>query len=225
MSTRLVVLDMAGTTVTDDDAVAISFQNAFLQNGVMISVEEVKPLMGYTKRVAIEKVLEMNHVKYDTQLVENIHNDFIDDMIQHYHLSPDVRPAPYAEELLTWLKEKGIRVALNTGFPKEIADVIVGRFQWMEKNLVDEYIASDEVEQGRPFPFMIEQLMRSGGITDSKEVVKVGDTEVDINEGRNAGCGIVVAVTSGAFTRDQLRRYQPDHIIDTLKELEDIIGR
>ena len=214
---------MAGTTVTDDDAVAVAFQKAFLQHGVMISAEEIKPLMGFKKIYAIEKVLEMNGVKYDSELVENIHDDFVNEMIDHYQTSPEVKPAPGAEELLMWLKEKEIRVALNTGFPKEIADVIVGRFQWMEKNLVDEYIASDEVEQGRPFPYMIEQLMRSGGITDSKDVVKVGDTEVDINEGRNAGCGLVVAVTSGAFTRAQLQQYHPDHVIDKLSELQNII--
>jgi len=225
MSTRLVVLDMAGTTVTDDDAVAIAFQKAFLQHGIMILADEVKPLMGYKKTFAIGKVLEMNEITYDDELVENIHNAFVDEMIDHYQSSPEVQPAPYTEELLAWLKEKGIRVALNTGFPKVIADVIVERFQWMKRNLVDEYIASDEVEHGRPFPYMIEQLMRSGGITDSKEVVKVGDTEVDINEGRNAGCGIVVAVTSGAFSRSQLQQYHPDHIIDNLKELRNIIAQ
>ena len=120
---------MAGTTVTDDDAVAVAFQKAFLQHGVMISAEEIKPLMGYKKIYAIEKVLEMNGVKYDSELVENIHDDFVNEMIDHYQTSPEVKPAPGAEELLMWLKEKGIRVALNTGFPKEIADVIVGRFQ------------------------------------------------------------------------------------------------
>ena len=55
MSTKLIVLDMAGTTVTDDDAVAVAFQKAFLQHGVMISAEEIKPLMGYKKIYAIEK--------------------------------------------------------------------------------------------------------------------------------------------------------------------------
>jgi phosphoglycolate phosphatase-like HAD superfamily hydrolase len=46
---------------------------------------------------------------------------------------------------------------------------------------------------------------------------------VDIEEGRNAGCGIVVGVTTGAYTRDQLEAYHPDHIIDGLQELELII--
>jgi phosphoglycolate phosphatase-like HAD superfamily hydrolase len=50
-------------------------------------------------------------------------------------------------------------------------------------------------------------------------VLKVGDTEVDVNEGRNANCGMVVAVTTGAFTREQLEQYKPDYILDSLAEL------
>ncbi|MBL7697532.1 MAG: HAD hydrolase-like protein [Chitinophagaceae bacterium] len=223
MSTRLIILDMAGTTVADDDAVAIAFQRSFARYGYNISREEVNPLMGYKKTFAIKKVLETRSVRVTEDLINKIHTDFVDEMVDHYQTSPEVKPAPGTENILVWLKERGIRVAMNTGFPRQIADVIVDRFQWVEKNLVDEYIASDEVEHGRPFPDMIERLMQSGGITDSKEVVKVGDTEVDINEGKNAGCGVVVAITSGAFTRNQLEQYKPDHIIDSLEELQHII--
>ncbi len=48
-------------------------------------------------------------------------------------------------------------------------------------------------------------------------VVKVGDTSVDVLEGQFAGCGLVVAVTTGAYTREQLVEYQPDHIIDSMQ--------
>ncbi|MEI9912070.1 MAG: HAD hydrolase-like protein [Bacteroidota bacterium] len=54
-------------------------------------------------------------------------------------------------------------------------------------------------------------------------MIKIGDTEVDVNEGRNAGCAIVVAVTTGAFTRSQLEPYAPDHIINNLSELPALI--
>ena len=91
------------------------------------------------------------------------------------------------------------------------------------KRIDDDYIASDEVEEGRPEPFMIQTLMERAGISDSKEVIKIGDTEVDVNEGRNAGCSLVVAVTTGAFTKEQLDEYHPDHIIDDLSQLPALI--
>jgi len=44
-----------------------------------------------------------------------------------------------------------------------------------------------------------------------------------VEEGRNAACGQVVGVTTGAYTREQLAACHPDHIIDDLQELLPII--
>jgi phosphoglycolate phosphatase-like HAD superfamily hydrolase len=53
--------------------------------------------------------------------------------------------------------------------------------------------------------------------------VKVCDTEVDINEGKNAGCGATVGITTGAFTKQGLQPYQPNYIIDDMWELVAIV--
>ena len=224
MPVRLAVFDIAGTTVIDDHAVANAFRKAFESYGYSeVSEEDVKPLMGYKKPIAIRMVLEKLDGNWDADLIENIHNEFVSEMMDHYEYSPDVKPMLQAENVFLQLKEKGIKVALNTGFSRDIADVIVSRLQWKEKGLIDDYIASDEVEEGRPQPFMIQTLMKRAGISDSREVIKIGDTEVDVNEGRNAGCSLVVAVTTGAFTKQQLEEYHPDHIIDDLSQLPALI--
>jgi phosphoglycolate phosphatase-like HAD superfamily hydrolase len=70
---------------------------------------------------------------------------------------------------------------------------------------------------------MIQAIMQQFGISDASKVVKVGDTEVDILEGRSAGCGMVIAVTTGAYTQEQLTIYEPDFIIDSLQELPELI--
>lgn len=224
MPIRLAVFDIAGTTVADDHAVANAFRNAFESYGYGdISEEDVKPLMGYKKPIAIRMVLDKMDVEEDIELEEDIHDEFVSEMMDYYEYSPDVKPMPEAENVFLLLKEKGIKVALNTGFSKDIADVIVSRLQWKDRGLIDDYIASDEVEAGRPQPFMIQTLMQRAGITDANEVIKIGDTEVDVNEGRNAGCGLVIAVTTGAFTKEQLQEYNPDHIIDDLSQLPALI--
>jgi phosphonatase-like hydrolase len=224
MSIRLAVFDIAGTTVADDHAVATAFRHAFESYGYKdVSEEDVKPLMGYKKPIAIRMVLDKLGVDEDLALIEDIHDEFVTEMMDHYEYSPDVKPMKQAENVFLQLKEKGIKIALNTGFSRDIADVIVSRLQWKERGLIDDYIASDEVKAGRPHPFMIETLMQRAGITDAKEVIKIGDTEVDVNEGRNAGCSMVIAVTTGAFTKEQLSAYHPDHIIDDLSQLPALI--
>jgi len=223
MLIRLAVFDIAGTTLSDNNAVAKAFQQAFRMNGFAVTQEKIKPVMGYKKTVAIRMVLEKMNEEATEKLVNKIHEDFVNEMIDYYEYDPSVRPMAAAENVFQYCKEKGIRTALNTGFSKEIAQTILHRLQWKEKGLVDDCIASDEVKEGRPHPYMIEQLMYRAGIDDPMEVVKIGDTEADVNEGRNAGCGLVVAVTTGAYTREQLEVYKPDHILDSLDELPALI--
>ena len=224
MPIKMAVLDMAGTTIADDNAVFSAFKKAFEAHGLEVSEEMINPLMGYKKPVAVKMILEQLNVETSATLIEEIHDYFVDEMVDYYELSPNFHAIRGAEEAMRLLNAKGIRVALNTGFSLEIADTIIERMNWMEDGLVDDYIASDEVENGRPDPSMIQELMHRAGITDAKEVIKIGDTESDIREGRNAGCGLVIAVTTGAFTRDELQKYSPDHIIDNLSELSKLLA-
>lgn len=215
----LVVFDIAGTTVKDNDNVAIAFIEAFQHYGVELSVKEIAPLMGFRKTEAIEKVLIEKGLLFTHDTVIDIHNHFVNTMVTFYAGSKEVEPLPGAEALFSFLHQRDIRIALNSGFPKVVVDAIVDRFGWMEKGLIDDYIASDEVEMGRPFPLMINELMKRSGVINPEEVIKVGDTMVDVQEGRMSGCGLVVAVTTGAYTRESLAEYSPDAIIDSLQEL------
>jgi len=223
MPVKLVVFDMAGTTVTDKNFVAAAFQNAFKKQDIVISSDEINPLMGYEKKLAIQMMLEKHEIGFDDEMIDEIYNDFIEEMVDFYEYSPEVKPAPGAEELFHQLKESSITVALNTGFPKNIADVIVHRFQWSEKGLIDDYIASDEVKQGRPYPFMIEQLMYRAGIDDPLLVAKVGDTAVDVEEGKNVGGSYNIAITTGAYKTAELENSRPTHIVNSLMEIPSII--
>lgn len=168
-------------------------------------------------------MLEKHGVDSDDAVIDIIYNDFIEEMIDFYEYSPEVKPAPGAEELFQKLKERSIAVALNTGFPKNIADVIMNRFQWIERGLVDDFIASDEVTKGRPYPFMIEQLMYRTGIDDPMLVAKVGDTAVDVEEGKNVGCSFNIAITTGAYKMAELESSHPTHIVNSLLEIPSIL--
>ncbi len=216
---ELAVFDIAGTTVKDRDYVAIAFIEAFQHYGIDLQVNEISPLMGFKKTEAIERVLIDKQVVHTVNVIEDIHNHFVNAMVSFYATAHEVEPLPGAEDIFRLLQEKGIRVALNSGFPRVIVDAIVDRMGWMENGLIDGYIASDEVEMGRPFPIMIHQLMKQFGVESPAAVIKIGDTMVDIQEGRMAACGLVLAVTTGAYTREQLAEYRPDYILDSLDEI------
>jgi len=226
MSIKLVVFDIAGTTVKDDHDVSKAFQAALKKSHYEVPIELIDPLMGYEKTLAIKQILrlhEHNDAKITSELVSKIHTEFVKQMISHYEVAKGIEPLPNVEETFAKLHEQGVRVGINTGFSRDIADTIVTRLQWIEKGLIDYVVGSDEVELGRPYPFMIQKMMLEAGIERPKEVAKVGDTEVDIREGQNAGCRYVIGVTTGTFTREELEPYNPTHIIDDIAQVLEII--
>ncbi|MDR6197754.1 HAD family hydrolase [Siphonobacter sp. SORGH_AS_0500] len=224
MAIKLVVFDMAGTTVRDQNYVALALQKALNNHGFEISLEQINPLMGYEKPLAIRMLLQKTEPKVETiseELVEAIHTDFVAEMLNFYQTSQEIAPLPHVEETFDTLRSLGIKIGLNTGFSRSIAQTIVDRLEWSDK--IDGLVASDEVSQGRPYPYMIQKLMTQMQINDVRQVAKVGDTEVDVNEGLNAGCPYVIGVTTGAFTHDELLPYKPTHIVDDLSKIIPIV--
>lgn len=235
----MVVFDMAGTTVRDRGNVGDSFIAAFHEYGFDLPRGDVEKVMGFRKMDAIRILLDKfypgsvseqpagsGEVSKPDALILGIHNRFIDRMIAFYESDGQLEALPHAEEVFSRLQAQGIKVALNTGFTRAVANTLLRRLHWdHEYHLIDRVICSDEVPRGRPYPDMIRSLMAELGIAHATEVMKIGDTEVDVEEGRNAGCGIVAAVTTGAYTREELEECQPDHIIDDLKDLMPIVEK
>jgi phosphonatase-like hydrolase len=227
-SIELAVFDIAGTTVRDNGSVAEAFIEAFRDFGFAMPNEEVRKVMGFRKIEAIALLMGKFYPKQkgDEVLIDRIHTRFIDKMIAFYLSDEKLAPFAHTERVFTALKQRGIKIALNTGFTRSITDTILHRLRWDDRSsLIDKVICSDEVTNGRPYPDMIEVLIGDLGISSPDRVLKVGDTEVDVEEGRNAACGKVVSVTTGAYTREQLETYRPDYIIDDLEELLPIIEK
>lgn len=224
---KLAIFDIAGTTIKDNHDVSKALQVALVKHGYAVDLAQINSLMGYEKNLAIGQLLQMQGLATETistQLINAIHADFVQQMLNFYTSGPVIEPLPQVEETLKALREQGVKVGINTGFSKDIADAIINRLKWREKGIIDYLIGSDEVELGRPHPFMIQQLMQQAGITDPLQVLKAGDTEVDIHEGQNAGCRYVVGITTGIFTREELASYHPTHLIDDIAEVLTIIN-
>jgi len=221
---RLAVLDMAGTTVGNSDLVVEALIGSVRARGCHVTAADARPLMGYPKRQAIGYLLGMHSAAAnDAMLVEHVHGEFVAAMLERYRNSPDVAPMPAAEACFAALRSRGLRIALDTAFSRDIAMTIVERFGWLRDGRIDDVIATDEVAAGRPAPDMIRVLMARQGVSEPAAVVKVGDTPVDVEEGRQARAGLVVAVTTGAFERAALRACAPDHVIDSLAELPPLL--
>jgi phosphonatase-like hydrolase len=225
MNLDLVVFDIAGTTVNDQDSVNRCVRSTLEAVGLSVTPAQVNTVMGVPKPIALATLIAASSLRAQLEnRVAEIHRDFVARTVQFYATDPSVHEIPGASHVFHTLRTAGIKVALDTGFDREITDVILGRLGWKDTDLIDATVTSDEVPHGRPHPDMIEQLMAQLGLTNSSRVAKVGDTPSDIEEGQNARCGMVIAVTRGTHTRAQLEPYKPTHLIDTVADLPRLLG-
>lgn len=212
MSLELVVFDLAGTTIRDDNEVADVFNAALSDYELDQSV--VTSVMGWPKPIAIGHLIGANP---DSALVMALHDKFVQGMIEHYQSS--LEPMPHAGELIEKLESAGIRTGIDTGFFRVIGQVILDKVNFP----ISASVMSDEVENGRPAPDMIYRLMELTGVKDAAKVAKVGDTPSDLRQGTAAGCGLVIGVLHGTHTREQLEKEPHTHLAEDLFEVEKIL--
>jgi phosphonatase-like hydrolase len=182
--------------------------------------------MGIPKPEAIRTLIARSAVAESALLgrIDAIHDAFVARMIRFYQADPSVHEVAGAGRAFAALKRAGIKVALDTGFSRDVTRVVLDRLGWSAGGLIDATVTSDEVPRGRPHPDMVFHLMSRLGIRDPKRVAKVGDTPADLEEGANAGCGLVVGVTRGTHTREQLAPFPHTHLIDSVADLPALLG-
>ena len=220
---QMVVFDMAGTTVHDEDFVTHAFQKALQEAGFSFSRDEVNDVMGYPKPDAIGRMLTQREgAEPDASRVAAIHDRFLQTMNTFYAEDDRVREIEGATDTFRFLRARGIKVALNTGFSRPTAAVILERFGWDSE--IDASITSDEVERGRPHADMIQRLMARFELSRSSAVAKVGDTPSDLLEGASASCGWNIGVTAGSHSEESLRAHPHTHLIRSVKDLPSLFG-
>lgn len=204
----LVVYDMAGTTVQEGGIVYKTLQLAMREDGLQVSDEDMHPWHGAKKEAVIEHfALKAGTPPEDiTERVTRVGEWFVNAIDDAYfneasaidHI--DIGLLGYFRQL----KDAGIKIAFDTGYPENIQKGLIKRLGF--DKIADAYISSYQVSEGRPYPYMIHHLMERTQVMNVKRVCKVGDSVRDIEEGRNAGCGLVVGVLSGADGFDDLMR-------------------
>lgn len=212
---------MAGTTIDEDNVVYKTLTKAVTDYGYNVTLSMVLEVCaGMEKAEAIKNLLEK--IGGNTHDTEAIFENFSDDLALAYN-DLNVKPIAGVEEFLLKVKSNGKKVVLNTGYTENIAKQLLSKLNWEKHIHFDDLITADDVSESRPSPEMIRLAMSKFGISDARQVLKAGDSAIDIEEGKNAGCGLTIGVLSGAQSREQLEAVQPDYIFNTLSESEKVL--
>ncbi len=228
---ELVIFDMAGTTVTDHHEVERCFAQAAAETGLSVTAERILAMQGLAKRYVFETLWKEQLGEGGTNVVERVNVSYAAfcRILENHYRTNGATPTEGCLDAFAYLRERGIAIALTTGFYRVVTDIILEELGWAaglngqrvggSDSLIQASIASDEVERGRPYPQMIERAMQLLGVPNSKTVVNVGDTPSDLLSGRAAGVALNLGVTNGTHSADQLDAYPHDYLIESLNEL------
>lgn len=220
---KMVVFDMAGTTVDENNVVYKTLQKVINEAGYNFSLAQVLAEgAGKEKLQAIKDIIVMQNIGPDDAIANKIYGFFVDELATAYD-SFELKPQPGAEEIFQSLRDRNILAVLNTGYNEKTAVNILEKLRWETGKQIDGLITASDVQNNRPNPDMILLAMQRFGIENANEVVKVGDSIIDIEEGKNAGCGLSIGITTGAHTYEQLVSANPEYIIHHLQELLPLI--
>jgi D-hydroxyproline dehydrogenase subunit beta len=217
---ELVIFDLDGTLVNDTGGVAQCLRDALLDFGMQTQLAAITQVMAWPKLMAIRHLVEnaTQHAERLRDQINMIYANFANRLKRFYMHDPRVQSVPGALDVFRQLHERGIKVAINTTFTREITQTLLHRLNWKQGEHFDTVISSDEVARGRPFPDMIQTTMKRLNISKPTHVAKVGDTPADVEEGLAAGCGLVATILCGNYKSEDFYEPRPHAMIQSLAE-------
>jgi phosphonoacetaldehyde hydrolase len=250
---RAVIFDLAGTVVDYGScAPAAAFVAVFKNFDVEITTDNAREPMGRAKRDHIAEILKMPSVVQawhsahgtvpDESHVEKIYERFLP--IQSDCLKNNSRLIPGTTETVAACRSRGLKIGASTGYDRALMQIVepLVRGQGFEPDCM---LCADDVEVGRPAPWMCLENARRMDVHPMAAIVKVDDTPVGIQAGRNAGMWSVGISKSGnlvGFNAEDVQSVEPTelqrrvetaeetlfaagahYVIDTIAELPEVL--
>lgn len=233
----LAVFDMAGTTINDGGAVYRALEHAVVETGATVSAADLQTWMGVEKREAITALIELGGgVASDAQVVATFAR--FRALLDEYYTAEPPTPIDGVPEAIAALQAAGIRVALTTGFSRDVAEGILAGLGWTVGEAgspaggpgvppavrVDALSCGDDVAAGRPAPYMIHRVMEATGTLSVAEVLVAGDTAVDVRAGVNSGAAESIGVLTGKLTREDFAAEPASAVLGSVAEIPARLG-
>ncbi len=128
------------------------------------------------------------------------------------HKCDFTRPYDGIPEMLKTISGRGVRLAVASNKYQDGAEKLVGHF-FGEYDFV-RILGQRDGQPIKPDPAIVDQILAEVPSTTKDQVVYVGDSNVDMQTGSNAGVR-TIGVTWGFRSREELAAYAPSAIVDT----------
>lgn len=213
MAKRLVIFDLDGTLLDTISDLATAANHALQCLGYPVHpTETIRTFVGN----GINKLLERSLPEGDrTEAnVMRMREHFIPYYNEH---NADLScPYPGVSDLLRWLQESGVMIAVASNKYQAATERLVAHY-FPEIRFVKVYGQRTDVPI-KPDPTVVMEIMEQAGV-ERNEVLYVGDSGVDMQTGRNAGVD-TVGVSWGFRPKSELESFSPMAIVDHAEDLK-----
>jgi len=213
---KAVIFDWDGTLADTKRAVVQSFQKVLREAGCMVSDEFIERRMGIgTKKTIIEAFREY-HMRLDVSTLEKLAKEKIR---MQAELADIVSLFEGAIELLEVLQGR-IKIALATMSSRKVIDKLLP-----EKRIegyFDVVVTADEIVKPKPDPEVFLVSAARLGVKP-EDCVVVEDSVFGVRAAKEADMKCI-AVSSGAYSREELEEENPDLMINSLVEKERVLS-
>ena len=174
-----VIFDLDGTTINTLNELYVSINQTLKEYGYPTkTLDEVRMGVGRGFRKLVEAVVPE---KLDEEKLTEIGRSYQKAYTENY-LKSDVYPG--MTDLLKELQERGIRLAVNSNKSDRFTKALIAK-NYPDIRFTAVYGGREGVPM-KPDPTVAKQIAEQIGL-EMEEVLYVGDSDVDIQTGRNAG--------------------------------------
>lgn len=225
MKGKLILFDIDGTLLKGKSRIHF---NAFIEAFKDIFKIDVDPNKidheGKTDKRIIIELAEKYGIPKERTLprLKVVYKTMIDFYKKNVDLDNEIKPNDNVEKLLSLLKKKGYILALLTGNLEEIARTKIGKF---DLNKYFTFGAFGEISVNRSE--LLEDVIRQAESKfkvnlSKKDVFVIGDTRYDIEGVKEIGVKII-AVATGIYSLEDLKKYNPDYLFKDFSNIDEII--
>jgi HAD superfamily hydrolase (TIGR01662 family) len=204
-----VIFDMDGTLTQTNELIFASFNHVTQRYlGKSFSPMEIVAFFGPPEEGAIEKLLGAEYV-----------NEAMVELCRFYRAKHGemARLHPGIDDVLKFLKQRGIKLAVFTGKGRRTATITLEEFKLSA--FFDVVVSGNDVTCHKPHPEGIQKIMKQFSLLPH-QVLMVGDSMSDVKASHGAGVKIA-AVLWDSFDRERVLAAQTDYVFHNVSEMLD----
>ncbi|MDP4174394.1 MAG: HAD-IA family hydrolase [Bacteroidota bacterium] len=210
---KSVVFDLDGTLMSSNSTIYKCTLRTFEEFNILAEMPEDE----FNNKIGLHFGDIFRDFNIDVPDIE----EFITRYKTHYFdFIDDTYVFPNVVDTLKYLKDKNISLALLTTKAQEQAELILEHFALSK--YFDLIMGRRPDIAIKPAPDALLKICSDLGV-DAASALMVGDSELDIQCGKNAG-SLTCAVTFGYRKEEDLKLLNPDYIISDMKELVKIVS-